>query len=214
MANRTRRGKTRSADPCWRTDSTPSVSVTRWGQGRFSQPARSGYGCTLQKSTAQVGSDARYRRRVDQPWLVVLHALAVLSLLGLALLGQVPAEVAGWLGLPAVAAGRVRGRPARWGCAHPDLRAAGRAGWRALGAYLLQSWRPVLLRSLLLWGLWAWSGEWGWSWLRLVPWALWLWRGVGLGSPGACVSRQPGCGWRRGCGRRSGWCCSGIWRWC
>jgi len=26
------------------------------------------------------------RRRVDQPWLVVLHALAVLSLLGLALL--------------------------------------------------------------------------------------------------------------------------------
>ena len=30
------------------------------------------------------------RRRVDQPWLVVLHALAVLSLLGLALLGQFP----------------------------------------------------------------------------------------------------------------------------
>ena len=47
------------------------------------------------------------RRRVDQPWLVVLHALAVLSLLGLALLGQVPAEVAGWLVPPAVAAGRV-----------------------------------------------------------------------------------------------------------
>ncbi len=113
------------------------------------------------------------RRRVDQPWLVVLHALAVLSLLGLALLGQVPAEVAGWLVLPAVAAGRVRGRPARWGCAQ----------WRALGDYLLQSWRPVLLRSLLLWGLWAWSGEWGWSWLRLVPWALWLWRGVGMGWP-------------------------------
>ena len=123
------------------------------------------------------------RRRVDQPWLVVLHALAVLSLLGLALLGQVPAEVAGWLVLPTVAAGRVRGSPARWGCAHPGLRAAGRAGWRALGDYLLQSWRPVLLRSLLLWGLWAWSGEWGWSWLRLVPWALWLWRGVGLGWP-------------------------------
>ena len=75
------------------------------------------------------------RRRVDQPWLVVLHALAVLSLLGLALLGQVPAEVAGWLVLPAVAAGRVRGRAARWGCAQ----------WRALGDYLLQSWRPVLL---------------------------------------------------------------------
>ena len=41
----------------------------------------------------------------------------------------------------------------------------------------------MLLRSLLLWGLWAWSGQWGWSWLRLVPWALWLWRGVGMGWP-------------------------------
>jgi transposase-like protein len=119
------------------------------------------------------------RRRVDQPWLVVLHALAVLSLLGLALLGQVPAEVAGWLVPPAVAAGRVRpgrlrGSPARWGCAH----------WRVLGDYLLQSWRPVLLRSLLLWGLWAWSGGWGPAWLRLAPWGLWLWRGAGVGWPG------------------------------
>ena len=114
------------------------------------------------------------RRRVDQPWLVVLHALAVLSLLGLALLGQVPAEVAGWLVLPAVAAGRVAG------AARPG---GGMRQWRALGDYLPQSWRPVLLRSLLLWGLWAWSGEWGWSWLRLVPWALWLWRGVGMGWP-------------------------------
>ncbi len=118
------------------------------------------------------------RRRVDQPWLVVLHALAVLSLLGLALLGQVPAEVAGWLVPPAVAAGRVRpgrlrGSPAGCWCAH----------WRALSAYLLQSWRPVLLRGLLLWGLWAWSGGWGPAWLRLVPWALWLWRGVGMGWP-------------------------------
>ena len=114
------------------------------------------------------------RRRVDQPWLVVLHALAVLSLLGLALLGQVPAEVAGWLVLPAGAAGRVRGRAARWGYAH----------WRALGDYLLQSWRPVLLRSLLLWGLWALSGGWGPAWLRLLPWGLWLWRGAGVGWPG------------------------------
>ena len=66
------------------------------------------------------------RKRVDQPWLVVLHALAVSNLLGLALLGQVPAEVAGWLVLPARTAGRVRGSAARWGYAH----------WRALGDYL------------------------------------------------------------------------------
>jgi transposase-like protein len=62
-----------------------------------------------------------------------------------------------------------------------------RPGWSshlaALGQYLAASWSPVLLRSLLLWGLWAWSGQLGWSWLRLVPWALWLWRGVGVGWP-------------------------------
>jgi transposase-like protein len=119
------------------------------------------------------------RRRVDQPWLVVLHGLAVLSLLGLALLGQVPVEVAGWLVSPAIGvvlvkAGRHRRSPA--GCWN--------AHWRALGDYLLQSWRPVLLRSLLVWGLWAWSGGWGPAWVRLVPWVLWLWRGAGVGWPG------------------------------
>ena len=128
------------------------------------------------------------RRRVDQPWLVVLHTLGVLSLLGLALLGQVPAEVAGWLVPPAIPlvqgrARRVRGSPARRGCTHPGRRAAGRAGWRALGDYLLQSWRPVLLRSLLVWGLWVWSGYWGPAWLRLAPWGWWLWRGLGVGWP-------------------------------
>jgi len=119
------------------------------------------------------------RRRVDQPWLVVLYTLGVLSLLGLALLGQVPTEVAGWLVPPAIPlvqgrARRLRGRPA--GCWY--------APWQALGDYLLQSWRPVLLRSLLVWGLWAWSGEWGPAWVRLAPWVLWLWRGLGVGWPG------------------------------
>jgi hypothetical protein len=48
------------------------------------------------------------RRGVDQPWLVMLYALAVLSLLGLMMLGQAPAEVAGWLVPPAIEAGQVR----------------------------------------------------------------------------------------------------------
>ena len=41
----------------------------------------------------------------------------------------------------------------------------------------------MLVRGLLLWGLWAWSGGWGPAWLRLVPWGLWLWRGLGMGWP-------------------------------
>ena len=120
------------------------------------------------------------RSRVYQPALVVLHGLVVLSVLGLALLGQMPGEAAGWLVQPAVPGGGVRLRQP------PSVRCR-RPGWSshlaALGWYLAESWPPVLLRSLLLWGLWAWSGQWGWSWLRLVPWALWLWRGVGMGWP-------------------------------
>jgi hypothetical protein len=124
------------------------------------------------------------RHWVYQPTWVVLHGLAVLSLLGLALLGQTPGEVAGWwVAPPAVAAGLVWRVPldARWWY----------AGWRrhwgasqaALGRYLVASWPPVLLRSLALWGLWEWSGRWGPSWLRLLPWVLWLWQGLGVGWP-------------------------------
>ena len=120
------------------------------------------------------------RSRVYQPALGVLHGLVVLSVLGLALLGQMPGEAAGWLVQPAVPGAGVR----RW--QPPGVRCR-RPGWSghltALGQYLAASWSPVLLRSLLLWGLWAWSGQLGWSWLRLVPWALWLWRGVGMGWP-------------------------------
>ena len=128
------------------------------------------------------------RRWVDQLAWSCCTALVVLSLLGLALLGQMPGEVAGWLVPPAVP-GRgagVRGPPGHR-CGRRGAIRCGR--WRQ---YLAASWRPVLLRSLLLWGLWAWSGEWGWAWLRLVPWALWLWRGVGVGWPRGAS--------RRGCG--------------
>jgi hypothetical protein len=123
------------------------------------------------------------RRRIAQPWWLGLHVLAALSLLGLALLGQVPGEVGGWLLRPvAEACGGQEGRRSaaggfRWG------------PWWAMAHYLQQSWRPVLVRSLLLWGLWEWSGRWGPAWLWLVPWFLWLWRGLGAGWP---VLRQQG----------------------
>ena len=111
--------------------------------------------------------------------MALLQGLAVLSLFGLVVLGQVPGEVAGWVLPPKVprmaCAGWVRSKSCvcdEW----PQHLA--RLGW-----YLAESWRPVLVRSVLLWGLWVWSGCWGPVWLRLVPWALWLWRGVGAGWP-------------------------------
>jgi hypothetical protein len=120
--------------------------------------------------------------RVYQLTLGVLHMLVVLSVLGLALVGQLPAEAAGWLIQPASFGGQagwprasgVRVRRPGWPCSEPA----------ALRHYLAESWPPVLLRSLLVWGLWAWSGEWGPAGLRLVPWVLWLWRGIGVGWPG------------------------------
>ena len=121
------------------------------------------------------------RLPVYQLALVVLHALVVLSVLGLALLGQLPAEAAGWLIQPAVPRGPAE---RRW---TSGVRVR-RPGWprnqlAALGHYLAASWPPVLLRSLLVWGLWVWSGYWGPAWLRLAPWGWWLWRGLGVGWP-------------------------------
>ena len=112
------------------------------------------------------------RLQVYQLALVVLHALVVLSILGLALVGQAPEEVAGWLIQPA--AGQAGRRRTVWLCVW-RVRWPGRQV-AALGQYLAVSWPPVLLRSLAVWGLWAWSGEGGPAWVRLAPWVLWLWR--------------------------------------
>ena len=118
------------------------------------------------------------RRWVDQlGWGV--YGVAVVSLLGLALLGQVPETAAGWLLPPALWAGSGRaGRRRSTGWAD------GCAALRAVGWQLAESWRPMLLRSLVLWGLWAGSGGWGPAGLRWLPWVLWLWRGLAAGWPG------------------------------
>ena len=120
-------------------------------------------------------------RRKHQLVSLALHGLVVLSVLGLALLGQMPVEAAGWVIRPTVYAEswerRVEGGSGNW------LRS--RLAWlRAVGSYLVQSWQPVLLRSVLLWGLWVWSGRRAGVWVGLVPGLLWLWRGLAVGWPG------------------------------
>jgi hypothetical protein len=116
--------------------------------------------------------------RVYQLGWQVLFGLAVLSIVGLAVVGQMSDEVGGWLMRPVVGVGLARKVPCRNGS---GLGWGGRV--MALADYLSQSWQPALLRSLVLWGLWAGSGGWGPGWLRLVPWALWLWRGLAAGWP-------------------------------
>ena len=108
------------------------------------------------------------------------HGLVVLSVLGLALMGQMPGEAAGW---PSNQWCRALGcgYASRW----VRYRRSGWSGSQlaALGQYLAASWPPVLLRSLL-------SGGCG---LRAAGGAglaapgavgMWLWRGAGVGWPG------------------------------
>ena len=120
-------------------------------------------------------------RRKDQLVLLALHGLVVLSVLGLALLGQMPVEAAGWVIRPTVYwerwKGAVERRSSTW--LRPLL-----AWLSAVGSYLVQSWQPVLLRSLLLWALWAESGVRAGVWVGLVPGLLWVWRGLAVGWPG------------------------------
>ena len=107
------------------------------------------------------------------------HGLVIVSIIVLALMGQVVAAQAGWVlgGLDSAVVLRHRG------CARGG-RVGASNGQAALWLQLVQTGQIALLRSLLLWGLWHWSGQVGPAWLRLGPWALWLWRSLGLSWPG------------------------------
>jgi len=125
---------------------------------------------------------------------VRVHALVVLSVLVLALLGRMPDSQAGWITCPpqvvmVVPDSRrrlLRGRRGRGHSGCQSLR------WR----HVCHTWYMPLARSLLLWGLWALSGPAGPAWVRLVPWGVWLWQSSGLFWP--WLRRQPewrGLGW-------------------
>lgn len=94
-------------------------------------------------------------RRKKQLVSLALHGLVVLSVLGLALLGQAPVEVAGWIIQPTVYAERWERKQQR---GSGNWLQSLRVWLSAMGCYLVQSWQPVLLRSLLLWALWTENG--------------------------------------------------------
>jgi transposase-like protein len=106
------------------------------------------------------------------------HGLVIVSIIGMALLGQVVTEQAGWV-LGGAGSEVV---PRRMRCAR-EQRVRVSSGRAGLWLQLVQSGQIALVRSLLLWGLWWWSGAAGPAWLRLWPWLIWLWRGVGLAWP-------------------------------
>jgi transposase-like protein len=115
------------------------------------------------------------KRRIIQLALVRLHALVVLSLLVLAMVGRVPDSQGGWLTCPPQA---MIGVPAhrRRGCKERLDQGRDASYW----LHLSHTWPILLVRSLLLWGLWHLSGQVGPVWVRMVPWVLGLGQGVGL----------------------------------
>ena len=111
-----------------------------------------------------------------QPW----HGLLLVSILTLALLGQMPDSQAGWLttpprppGLPTTIACRKRQRSPL--SVHARL--------RSLWQYVIRSWPQAFLRSLLLAVLWSLSGRQGPVLLVGWPWLLWLWQAAAVGWP-------------------------------
>lgn len=120
-------------------------------------------------------------RRKKQLALLAVHSLVVLSVLGLALLGQAPVDAAGWIIKPTVYAERCERKKQQGSGKRPRSL---RARLSAVGSYLAQSWQPVLLRSLMLWVLWAGSGMRAGDWVGLVPWLVWVWRGLAVSWPG------------------------------
>ena len=127
-----------------------------------------------------------------QRWVVQLvslrvHALVVLGILVLALVGQVPDSQAGWVTCPPQGV-MVTGEGRRQRRRRPGP-PTGSWAWAAWGRYLAHTAHLPVARSLLLGGLWQLSGQQGPGWVSLVPWGVWLWRSTGLLWP--WLRRQP-----------------------
>jgi transposase-like protein len=127
------------------------------------------------------------------PFAQLGHTLVLLSLLTLALLGQVPDSQAGWLTCPP----RMPAAPAAFLRRHrPTARLRLGERLRCCGHYLAASWPGPLARVGLLGLLWLQSGcQWP-VWLVLWPLFGWLWQAVAVGWP--ALHRRAG--WRAGAG--------------
>ena len=120
---------------------------------------------------------------------VRLHRLVVLSVVVLALIGQVPDSQAGWITCPpqvfiVTASGGRQSGARRCSCTW-------RWQWASWRWYLVHTLHLPVLRSVLLWGCWQCSGQQGPGWVSPVPWGVWVWHSTGLLWP--WLRRQPEC---------------------
>jgi hypothetical protein len=131
------------------------------------------------------------------------HGLVLVSILTLALLGQMPDSQAGWLTTP----GRLPDLPTPMVCRKGQgVPLSVQARLRSLGRYMVRSWPQAFVRSLLLAVLWSVSGRQGPVLLVGWPWLLWLWQAVAAGWPevGQWRAWRPG-PWGSFCFSATGW---------
>lgn len=124
------------------------------------------------------------KRRIVQLAEVRLHALVVLSLLVLGMVGHVPDSQGGWITCPPQAVIAVPARRGR-GCKEKPGQRHGATCW----LHLFHTCSIPLMRSFLLWTLRHLSGQVGSAWVGMVPWGIWLWQRAGVLWP--WVRRQP-----------------------
>ena len=118
--------------------------------------------------------------RTKRQWGELVHVLAVVGVVILAIGGEGLEQLEGWIAYPP--------RWVRLGEEQTqEKHLRGGMVWSAGCAWMRRSWMVALVRSETLLLLAVWSGHAEREWICLLPWASWLWRGIGA----ACAN------WRR-----------------
>ena len=105
----------------------------------------------------------------------VAHAVAVLGLVWLTLMGKPVESIAGWVACPPRVIELDRGSRRK-----KRKRCCGGMAWRAGWAWMGRSWQVVAIRSgTLLLLVWL-NDRPKWRWVGLLPWMVWVWRGLGV----------------------------------
>jgi len=117
-------------------------------------------------------------RGTDRQWGMIVHTVAVLGLVALAVSGIAMESNGGWIACPprVIVLGERR-QERRQG-----KRCRG-VNWRAAWAWMRCSWAVAAVRSEVLWLLVIASERWEWEMVCLLPWLAWVWKGVGIGWP-------------------------------
>ena len=105
-------------------------------------------------------------------WCELVHVLAVVGVVILAIRGEGLEQLEGWMVYRPhwVRLGEERRR---------EKHLRGGIAWSVGWVWMRRSWRSALVRSEALLLLVVWSGHTEREWVCLLPWASWLWRGIG-----------------------------------